>query len=47
MGDEVNLHKARNVDIPMLGPNGDVVLEERAGLGASIEASLELGFVGL
>ena len=44
MGHQVDLGKAGGRDLPVLGPDRDVVLEEGAGLRAPVEAAAELPF---
>jgi hypothetical protein len=47
MGDEVDFGEAGRGDIPVLGADGDVVLEQGAGLGAAVEAAADLPFASL
>jgi len=44
VGDQIDFGKAWGLDIPGIGFDGDMVFEQRAGLGAAVEAVLELGF---
>jgi len=44
VGDQVHLDEARTLDIPVVGLDGDVMLEESSGLGAAVDAPLELLF---
>src|SRR2546426_5758769 len=45
MTDEIDLREARRGDVPAIGLQGDVVLEQGPGLGAAVEALLELPLV--
>ena len=45
--DQVDLREAWRGDVPAIGFDGDVVLQERARLGAAIEAPSELSLVRL
>ncbi len=47
VGHQVRLGKAGRGDVPAIGLDGDVVLEQRAGLGAAIEAALQPGLLRL
>ena len=42
--DQIDLGKARTLDIPGVGFDGDVVFEQGTGFGAPVEALLELTF---
>jgi hypothetical protein len=44
--DEIDLREARHGDVPAIGLDGDVVLEQGARLGAAVEAFLELALLG-
>jgi hypothetical protein len=45
MGDEIELGEAGDGDIPVIGLQGNVVLEEGAGLGAAVAPGLEVALV--
>ncbi len=47
MGDQIDLAEAGRGDVPAASSDRDVVLEERAGLGAAVLATSELLLVGL
>lgn len=44
--DQIRLGEAGRGDIPPIGLEGDVVFEQRPGLGAAIEAAAEVGLPG-
>ena len=45
--DQIGLGKARGFDIPGIGFDWDVVLEQGAGFGASVETLFQLALFGL
>jgi hypothetical protein len=45
MGDEIDFDVPRLGDVPVFGANRNLVFEQAARLGASIEPFLELGLV--
>ena len=47
MRDQVDLGEAGRRDVPVLRPDGDVMFEQGAGLGAAIEPAADLAFAGL
>jgi hypothetical protein len=47
VGDQISFSEAGSGYIPMLGLDGDVVLEQGAGLGAAIEAAPEVPLLGV
>jgi len=47
VGDQVDLGEAGLGDIPVIGFDRDVVLEQRAGLGAAVEAAAQHPLAGL
>jgi hypothetical protein len=46
VGDEVDLGEARDDHVPAVGLEGDVVLEQGAGLGTAVQPLAELPAVG-
>jgi len=46
MGHQIHFHRARALDIPVVGLDGDLVPEQRARFGASVEAAFESASVG-
>ena len=46
MRDQIDLGKARHLNIPGVGFDGDVMLEQGGGFGASVEAVFESTLFG-
>ncbi len=44
MGDEIDLGEARRGDVPVLSADGDVMLEQGAGLGTAVQSAADLPF---